>query len=60
MRVLQTGWHLDSRDPIMSKPRLSFMQHWPAIAAACLYGWVEWIALSRSRAIDALVQLRRR
>jgi len=28
--------------------------NWPAIAAAVAYGIVEWLALSRSRALDHL------
>jgi hypothetical protein len=32
---------------------------WPALAAALLYGLVEWTALCRSRAADAMDDARR-
>jgi hypothetical protein len=42
----------------MSKTCLPTPHTWPAIAAALLYGLVEWAALSRSRAGDLLHQAR--
>jgi hypothetical protein len=42
----------------MSRTRLPAPHAWPAIAAALLYGLVEWLALSRSRAGDRLHQAR--
>jgi hypothetical protein len=38
----------------MHPPRLPAVHVWPAFAAALIDGLVEWVALSRWRAADAL------
>lgn len=43
----------------MHSPMRSTLAAWPAVAAALVYGFVEWLALSRSRAADALALWRR-
>jgi hypothetical protein len=42
----------------MRNNRLPSWQAWPAIAAALLYGLIEWLALTRSRVCDRLQQAR--
>ena len=43
---------------MVRSPRPAFAA-WPALVAALAYGLVEWLALSRSRAIDNLAAWRR-
>jgi len=43
----------------MHNPTRSILVAWPALAAALVYGLVEWLALSRSRAGDAFGAWRR-
>lgn len=43
----------------MPSPTRSILVAWPSLAAALAYGLVEWAALSRSRAADALSAWRR-
>jgi hypothetical protein len=46
----------------MQRLRWQALQVWPVLAAAVAVGLVEWLALSRWRAVDALLdaQLRRK
>jgi uncharacterized membrane protein len=43
----------------MPRIRLSALPAWPVVMGALIYGWIEWIALTRSRAADAVQEARR-